>query len=207
MSAANEDGMRTDTHAADCLDDVFEFPITSSKVDMIAPALAGAATSIKNATRDSENPFFKTNYASLASVFDACRPHLAENGISILQPITRTKKGEPVLVTRLLHESGQWVQSVVYLSVAARVASGQMVEAEAPEIPGTEKKAKKKAGAQDIAAEITYFRRMCLAALAGVAAEDDDGNEAQEASTRPNPGPPLRPTGGPPGPSRGGPPR
>lgn len=210
--------LRTDTQALSArdsaLDDVFEFPISSESVDQIAPALAAAAASIKNAAKDSENTFFKnestgraSTYASLASVFDACRPHLAENGISVLQPITRSRRGEPLLVTRLLHASGQWVQSVVFLNVAARVAaeaSGQApAEPEPTEIPGTEKKKKKRAGVQDIAAEITYFRRACLSALAGVAAEDDDdGNDAQAATTRPLP---PRPAAG--GPPRGGPPR
>ena len=47
-----------------------------------------------------------------------------------------------------------------------------------PKIPGTEKK---KSGnlTQKTVSDITYLRRACLSALVGVAADDDDGNEAE----------------------------
>lgn len=204
-------------------EDCFEFPVFSNPCDQICAALAAAQQDIENAKKNSDNPFHKSKYADLAAVFEACKPALAANQIFVTQPPTRSKRGDMVLVTRLVHTSGQWIQGVLPLHVSNRlvreIEAGEQ-EPAAPMAPpmgggdeGQQRK-KKRSGAQDVAAEITYMRRAGLAALAGVAAEeDDDGNAAQEASSqRPaipratsHMGPAM---GGPPtGPPRMGPPR
>ena len=160
---------------------VDEYPISSPEIDKLAPAMCKAQNEIKRARKDSENPFFKSQYADLASVMDACQEALNKHGFFYTQPVTKNRAGDSVLVTRLYHESGQWLQSVISLG------AGQSNErSDEPKIPGTEKKSSNPV--QKTVAEITYLRRACLSALVGVAADDDDGNEAEGQ------GQPARPT-------------
>jgi hypothetical protein len=126
---------------------------TSEQINELATALARAQGEIKGAAKDSANPFFKAKYADLASVWDACRAALTKNGLSVTQ--TATADGARVSVeTRLLHASGQWLGDA--LTVSAKEESPQA-----------------------IGSAITYARRYGLAAITGVAPEDDDGEAAQ----------------------------
>ena len=58
---------------------------TSENINEISSALAKAQGKIENATKDSSNPFFKSKYADLTSVWAACRKQLSENGLSVIQ--------------------------------------------------------------------------------------------------------------------------
>ncbi len=171
----------------------FEFPLWSDEINEIAPAFVTAQAQIKTAAKDSVNNFYKkpdgsaSTYADLASVMDACMTALNSNGLSVIQPLARSVAGELLLVTRLIHTSGQWYQSVVPLHTALRMRR----EAENPEPEPTGMAAQlgegaakktKRSGAQDLVGEITYLRRASLSALVGVAADDDDGNTAQEGA-------------------------
>jgi len=57
----------------------------SESISELAKALAKAQASIKGAVKDSQNPFFKSSYADLESVWDACRKPLTDNGLSVVQ--------------------------------------------------------------------------------------------------------------------------
>jgi hypothetical protein len=118
----------------------------------LAKALATAQSQIKGATKDATNPHFKNKYADLSSVWDACRKPLSENGLSILQ-YTVIHEGQPALVTMLLHVSGESVEGLTPLLVG-------------------------KQDMQALGSAITYARRYGLAAMVGVAPEDDDGQAA-----------------------------
>lgn len=128
----------------------------SQSIGELAKALAAAQAKILGAKRDSENPFFKSKYADLAAVWDACRGPLSENGLSIIQT-PRSQVTEDALViyvdTLLAHSSGEWVSE----SLGA--------------VPS-------KSDPQGIGSCITYLRRYALGAIVGVAPEDDDGNAA-----------------------------
>jgi hypothetical protein len=127
--------------------------ITSEQVNEIASALAKAQKSIKGAVKDADNPFFKSKYADLASVREACYQQLADNGIAVVQ--TPSSDGARIAVTtRLMHTSGQWVQDTLTLTP-------------------------KDDGPQAAGSAITYARRYALAAFVGVAPEDDDGERAE----------------------------
>lgn len=122
----------------------------SEQVNEISAALAKAQARMDYAAKDAANPFFKSKYADLKSVWEACRVPLTENGLSILQ--SPYADGMNVTVTTmLLHSSGQWFRS--HLTASA-----------------------KKDDAQAIGSTITYLRRYSLQSLVGVAPEDDDGN-------------------------------
>lgn len=132
--------------------------ITSSEqLNELATALANAQAEMQNATKDSLNPHFRNKYADLAAVREAVLPHLTKYGIAVLQ-LTDSSKDGALVHTRFVHKSGQWIQDSCFLPVS-------------------------KADAQGYGSAITYARRYGLAAMAGIAAdEDDDGNAASGKS-------------------------
>lgn len=127
----------------------------SDSIASIAAALAQAQGKISGALKDSTNPFFKSKYADLASIWDACRQQLSEAGIAVMQFPRSTEAGIEV-ETLMAHSSGEWVSETLALPVA-------------------------KYDAQGIGSAITYARRYALAAFVGVTPEDDDGNAAAES--------------------------
>jgi hypothetical protein len=124
----------------------------SEPINELAAALCKAQAVMKGAEKDGQNPAFKSRFASLASVWDACRGPLTDNGLSVLQ-MPYAESNTVTVTTTILHTSGQWVSSP--LTMAARDASPQA-----------------------IGSAITYARRYGLAAAVGVCPEDDDGNAA-----------------------------
>lgn len=133
----------------------------SERIELIAAALAKAQLQIKGAVKDSQNPHFKSQYADLSSVWDACHEHLNANGICVVQQ-TELLDGQWRLVTRLIHTSGQWFRN------------------EWPVRPQQDTP-------QGLGSAVTYARRYSLAAIAGVAprGDDDDGNAASQPAQAP----------------------
>ena len=127
----------------------------SESINELAAALAKAQGQMSGAKRDSENPFFKSKYADLQSVWDACRFPLSSNGLAIVQLPRFTEQGVEV-ETSLVHSSGQMISETLAVPVS-------------------------KQDAQGVGSAITYARRYALAAFVGVCPEDDDGNAAAEA--------------------------
>lgn len=136
---------------------------TSEAINEIAAALSKAQGTIINPAKDSENPHFKSRYADLASGLGAIRPAFAAHGLSFMQT-TRMDGDLMMLDTRIMHSSGQWMAG----------------EYPVCKFPCTQ---------QAAGSALTYARRYSLFAMAGVAGEDDDGNEASTAKT---PAPPAR---------------
>ena len=130
--------------------------LKSDNINELGSALAKAQGAIEGALKDTANPFFKTKYADLSSVWDACRQQLTVNGLSIVQTPTEADNGIGV-ETMLIHASGQWLSNTFTMPVS-------------------------KADAQGVGSAITYARRYALAAMVGVAPEDDDGNAAARAA-------------------------
>jgi hypothetical protein len=127
---------------------------TSEQVNEIAAALAKAQGEMKNAPFNATNPHLKNKFANLASVRDTTVPTLSKHGIAVVQTIVPFD-GRASLATRLLHTSGQWMESLCPL-------------------PNVE-------DMQKLGSAITYARRYSLAAICGIAAdEDDDANGAEK---------------------------
>jgi len=120
----------------------------SEQINELAFALSKAQSEITPAIKDSVNPFFKSKYADLSNVWDACRTPLTKNGLTVIQTMDY-KEDKIFLVTTLAHSSGQWIKSIL------------------PIIPN-------KQDAQGIGSAITYMRRYSLAALVGVTTDEDD---------------------------------
>ncbi len=127
----------------------------SETIGAIAKALAAAQRAIRPAIKDATNPHFRSRYADLAAIDEACRPHLAANGIAILQASSFTD-GCACCTTTLVHaDSGEWFAATLSLPV----------ERPTP---------------QAIGSALTYARRYSLSSLAAVPAGDDDDGEAAE---------------------------
>lgn len=124
----------------------------SEKIDELGAALSKAQGILEAAKKDSNNPFFKSKYADLASVWESCRAALSSNGLSIVQSPEESDSGIAV-VTMMLHSSGQWIRSRYTMPVS-------------------------KVDAQAVGSAITYARRYALSSIVGIAPEDDDGNGA-----------------------------
>ena len=129
----------------------------SAEITELVKALMKAQSEIKPVTKDGNNPFFKSKYATLENVVNTSRDVLHNNGLVILQPMC----GEPGSVgvkTILAHESGQWISGTLYLPLA-------------------------KSDPQGAGSAITYARRYSWASMIGlVTDEDDDGNAASNKS-------------------------
>lgn len=105
-------------------------------------------------TKGNDNPFFKSKYADLNSLLDACEPILSKYNLILLQPI---KNG--CICTEIIDiENGDSVSSELQL----------------PNIVDPQK----------MIAACTYYRRATLQSLLVMKAVDDDGNTASEGSKR-----------------------
>jgi hypothetical protein len=119
-------------------------------------ALVKFQKEVKAIPKNKKNPFFNSFYAELSTVIDVCSPALNEHGLAIVQTL-KVQDGKNVLVTLLCHESGEILESHIYL----------------PEIQD----------AQKLTASITYLRRSSYLAICGlVADEDDDGNSVSNVT-------------------------
>lgn len=90
--------------------------LKSESLAKLAPALVKAQKTMTSALKDSKNPFYKSSYADLNAVMDACIPNLNTEGIAVLQnPALKqsltTGLFTPVIQTIFLHESGEWIAS------------------------------------------------------------------------------------------------
>ena len=84
---------------------------TSEQINELAPALSKLQSSISNPVKDAKA--HHSRYASFPSVLNTIRPHLAENGLSIVQTSRKDElygSMHVIVTTRLLHSSGQWIQ-------------------------------------------------------------------------------------------------
>jgi ERF superfamily len=131
----------------------------STALEALAAALATAQGQMTSAAKDAENPFYKSKYADLHSVWDACRVPLASNGLAVIQ-CPRADGAFVSVETLLIHRSGQWVRGL--LTAEAKDASPQA-----------------------IGSAVTYLRRYALQSFVGVAPEDDDAEAAQPRPVRP----------------------
>ena len=126
----------------------------SESIAALAGALAKAQLQIEPASKNATNPHFRSHYADLASIWDACRGPLNTNGLSIVQFPCDGDVGRTGLCTMLLHSSGESISEVVTTR-------------------------SQKDDPQGLGSALTYLRRYALAAVVGVTAtEDDDGNAA-----------------------------
>lgn len=142
----------------------------SQEINELMAALAKAQGEMSAAAKDSSNPYYNSKYADLNSVWNACRDALSKHGLAVVQTM-QNKDGQMVLETTLGHSSGQWMKS--YLPI--NLSKSEDVELDKYGKP------KKKNELHLLGSALTYLRRYSLAAIVGVAPdEDDDGNSGGE---------------------------
>ena len=90
---------------------------------------------------------------AMASVMDVARGPMTKNGIALIQGAF-TNDARVTVRTRLIHTSGQWIES-------ATSATAKDVDPQA------------------VGSVITYLRRYSLSSMLAIATEDDDGEAAQ----------------------------
>jgi hypothetical protein len=127
----------------------------SESIAKLSEALAKAQGVMEGASKDSNNPFFKSKYADLSSVWDACRKPLSDNGLSVVQTADFIPEHPDMvcLETILCHSSGEWIKGKLAVKPV-------------------------KSDPQSVGSCITYLRRYSLQSIVGIAPEDDDGNAA-----------------------------
>ncbi len=125
----------------------------SELINELATALSKAQGEMQAAIKDKLNPFYKSAYADLGSVWDAARPVLSKYGLAVIQTTELiSDRNQILLVTTLVHSSGQWIKSHIPLNPS-------------------------KPDSQGVGAAITYLRRYSLSAIVGVVCDDDDDGE------------------------------
>lgn len=138
----------------------------SPTIGALSAALSKAQGMMHAAPKDRENPFFKSQYATLASVIEAIRAPFTANGLAFSQPTRVDESGRVYVTTVLLHSSGEWISGE---------ASAQAV----------------KPDPQGVGSLISYMKRYGLQALVGIASADDDGHAASGLHlSEPKPAPP-----------------
>ena len=128
---------------------------TSDQIEAVAGAIAAVQAQLEAVREDGTNPHFRSRYATLGRIWDAIRPHLAAQGLAIIQALG-SDDDRLTCTTRLIHAaSGQWIETTVGIQPA-------------------------KPGPQALGSAATYLRRYSLSALLGVTTGEDDDGEAAE---------------------------
>lgn len=131
---------------------------TSDSVRSIAGALLKFSAEMGIIYKSDDNPFFKSKYASLATILSAIKQPLQDAGLSFVQFPT----GENGLTTILMHSaSGEWMEGTFTMKPVKNDPQGQ-------------------------GSAITYQRRYALGAILGLNIdEDDDANNASNLQVAP----------------------
>ena len=122
----------------------------SETITELATALSNFQNEVTDAHKGAQGHNYK--YADLGTILQLVRPLMYAHGLSVIQ----MPCGDALnmgLSTRLMHNSGEWIEDTQYMGVSA---SRGMSEAQA-------------AGSV-----ITYMRRYALAAVLGITQTDDD---------------------------------
>lgn len=132
----------------------------------LAQALVKAQSKFQAAKKSTVNPFHKSKYADLESVWEAVQGPLAEEGLAISQTF-RHESDNIYLITHLIH------------------VSGEMFTSEIPVVAI-------KKDPQGYGSAITYFRRYSLQSILCLVTSDDDDGEAasgrrKEEEVKPQP--------------------
>lgn len=134
---------------------------TSPSTEKLDAKLAAAQGEIEVASKDKVNPHFRSRYADITAVWEACRGSLAKHSVSVTQWPVHSDDGRLHIVTRVAH-AGEWMRASFSVPVP-------------------------KQDPQGYGSALTYCRRYALAAALGVVAdEDDDGEGAVQGKAPPD---------------------
>lgn len=145
----------------------------SEQIDELVTALAKAQGIMPAVLKDkvaeirSEKGNYSYNYADVATVLDAIRKPMADNGLALIQTVD-TSDGVVIVETMLAHASGQWISHAVTLRAMG-------------------------SDARAVGSAITYGRRYGLIVTGVVTDDDDDGAAATTKTAHRQPAPQRAP--------------
>lgn len=149
---------------------------TSESVNDISSALVDFSEKGIEFIARSKNPHFGNAYATLPFVLHSVVQPLASVGLSVVQGGALVD-GQFAIITRLIHRSGQWLETVMPIQPSAKALARD--------------------ASQAYASAATYGRRIALLAILGLAPVDpkerdllevdDDGNTASGKSENVDP--------------------
>lgn len=136
-----------------------DYFLTSTESNDVFKALVEARNNIKPAQKNSENPRFKSKYADINAIIEACTQSLSEHNIIVMQTYS-IEDNRLNTITRLQHSNGQFIETKTPLLII--------------DVKPTP---------QNIGSFITYGRRYALTSLLCLGAQDDDGHAASQTFT------------------------
>lgn len=130
---------------------------TSDNITEIAAALCKFQSALQTIKTEQVNPYYKSKYSDLASIWSMIRKPLTDNGFSVIQEATTTEIGVNV-TTLIMHTSGQYIETgplTVFFG---------------------------KRDPHSVGSATSYGKRYALCASLSIVTgdEDDDGNRAQQ---------------------------
>jgi hypothetical protein len=123
---------------------------TSEQIDKISPAIFGLQCALKPIARSKvvsvkgNKASYDFRYAPLDAIMEMLQPLMKDAGLMVVQAVDTD-----ALTTRLMHTSGQWVESATFLN-------------------------REHGSMQGFGGEVTYKRRYALSALLGIVSDDDN---------------------------------
>src|SRR5580704_4861635 len=154
--------------------------LESPQIDELATALVAFQHAMPPVEKNATNPYFSSKYASFDTIVAAAKPILEAVGLAVTQLESHIILGErvfPMLRTRLLHSSGQFIEDSAPLLLSKQDAQGQ-------------------------GSATTYLKRYSYCSILGIVADsDDDGNagsvssqtdQAPQRRAQPTPAPALK---------------
>ena len=128
--------------------------LQSKEINEILTAKATAETNFKNLNKTGKNPHYKSSYATLNDIYDACRSALKEQGLVVYHQTFEDESNNAQIACTLLHtESGQFIRTILPLRTET---------------------------AQQTGSEITYMRRYTIQCVLSLEGEfEDDANESE----------------------------
>lgn len=137
----------------------------SEQIGDFAEAFAKAQAAIINPAKNrpvevktKDGARYTFAYATFDAILEVARPCLAANGIGYVQAPAFDERGNLVLMTTLIHSSGQWIEVPMPI-----IGAG-----------GTP---------QSFGSALTYAKRYGFCAAVGIAADEDDDGAAAVGST------------------------
>lgn len=133
---------------------------TSETTKEIYPAIIGLQSEMETIARDKtvSQGKFSFKYAPLDSIMEKIKPLFSSRGLAVVQAVDKES-----LTTRLIHTSGEWIESETHLN-------------------------RDHANMQGFGGEVTYKRRYALSALIGLVSDDDNDAPAAKKTITPKGG-------------------
>lgn len=132
----------------------------SDNIANLAKAMIVAQKAIQSSVaKNATNETIGSAYADLGAVIEAVKSHLNAAGVAVIQSPTLSQHSASVsLTTRLIHETGEWMEDTCSTPMAYLDPQG-------------------------FGSAVSYLRRYALTAMMGLYQADDDGSAASSAKS------------------------